>query len=113
MTSEEDIAFYEALGKAGQFRLPLIWGLDHEFRVAPLLARLLELTTDVAKRRQIELALARVADAERTGKYNMQPFKPEIEAIARSNPARPGGEAAQIQDAVVLLKDSARPHFAS
>jgi hypothetical protein len=99
-SSEEDIAFYEALGKAGQFRLPLIWGLDHEFRVAPLLARLMELAPDGAKRRQIESALPKVADAERSGKYNMKPFKHEIEAIAGNISARPGSEAAQIQDAL-------------
>jgi hypothetical protein len=99
-SSEEDIAFYETLGKADQFRLPLIWGLDHEFRAAPLLSRLLELTTDGAKRRQIESTLTKVAGAERLGKYNMQPFKPEIEAIAGNITARPGSEAAQIQDAL-------------
>lgn len=99
-SSEEDIAFYEALGQAGQFRLPLVWGLDHEFRVAPLLARLLELTPNGAQRRQIESALTKVSEAERSGQYNMQPFKREIEVIAGSISARPGGEAAQIQDAL-------------
>jgi hypothetical protein len=99
-SSEQDIAFYEALGRSGQFRLPLVWGLDHEFRAAPLLERLLELTPDGAKRRQIESALSKVADAERSGKYNMQPFKLEIEAIAGSIAARPGSEAAKIQDAL-------------
>ncbi|MBO0726657.1 MAG: hypothetical protein J2P52_13725 [Blastocatellia bacterium] len=99
-SSEEDIAFYESLGQAGHFHLPLVWGLDHEFRVAPLLARLLELTPDGANRRRIESALTKVADAEKSGKYNMQPFKPEIEAIAGNISARPGSEAAQIQDAL-------------
>jgi len=99
-SSEEDIAFYEALGRSGQFRLPLIWGLDHEFRVAPLLARLMDLATDGAKRRQIESALTKVAEAERSGQYNMQPFKRDIEAIAGSISARPGSEASQIRDAL-------------
>ncbi len=100
-SSEEDIAFYEALGKAGQFRLPLIWGLDHEFRVAPLLAHLMELAPDGTKRRQIESTLAKVADAERSGQYNMQPFKREIEVVAGNISARPGSEEAQIQDALM------------
>jgi hypothetical protein len=99
-SSEEDIAFYETLGQAWQFRLPLIWGIDHEFRVAPLLSRLLEFAPDGTKRRQIESALTKVADAEMSGKYNMQPFKREIETIAGNISARPGSEAAQIQDAL-------------
>jgi hypothetical protein len=99
-SSEEDIAFYETLGRAGRFRLPLVWGLDHEFRIAPLLARLMELAPDWAKRRQIGSALTKVADSERSGQHNMQPFKREIEAIAGSLPARPDSESAQIQDAL-------------
>jgi hypothetical protein len=99
-SSEEDIAFYEALGQAGQSRLPLVWGIDHEFRVAPLLTRLLELTPDGTKRHQIESALTKVVEAERSGKYNMQPFKREIDAIAGNISARPGSEVAQIQDAL-------------
>ena len=51
--SEEDVAFYEMLGSvSGPHRrsaAPLIWGVDAEYRAAPLLKRLAELSPGLAK----------------------------------------------------------------
>jgi hypothetical protein len=80
-SSEEDIIFYRSLGQAARFSAPLIWGLDHEFKVPPLLSRLIELAPDRGRRYQAEELRARVAAAESAGEYNMQPFKTEICAL--------------------------------
>jgi hypothetical protein len=78
----------------------LIWGLDHEFKVTPLLSRLVELAPDHGRRRHAEMTRAKVAAAESAGNYNMQPFKPELRTLIRLFRPLPGAEIAQILDAV-------------
>jgi hypothetical protein len=99
-SSEEDIAFYAALGRPARFPTPLIWGLDHEFKVTPLLSRLVELAPDHGRRCHAEKTRAKVAAAESAGSYNMQPFKPELRTLIRLFRPLPGAEIAQILDAV-------------
>jgi hypothetical protein len=99
-SSEEDLEFYARLGSAGQFDAPVIWGLDHEFKATPLLKRLGELAPDSARRRRVASLLVRVEAAERTGKYNLQPFKSEINALVGSFRFRPGTEGEQLLDAL-------------
>jgi hypothetical protein len=103
-SSDEDLAFYASLGRpqrpGASAREPLIWGLDHEFKVTPLLKRLSELTNDAAKRRQVAALLTKVESAEHAGAYNMQPFKSEITSLIRVFAARPGAELAQLLDAL-------------
>jgi hypothetical protein len=101
---EEDIVFYESLGRPSRLRTPtdtaLIWGLDHEFRVTPLLKRLVELTPDLQRRLRVEAILAKVRAAESAGAFNMQPFKTELTALARMFRPPSGTEVAQILDAI-------------
>lgn len=99
-SSEEDIAFYKALGQGGRYPLPLIWGIDHEYTVTPLLKRLLELVRDKTRHQQIEMLMTRVAEAEKAGRYDMQPFKSEIEAVTLGISARSGSEAEHIRGAL-------------
>jgi len=98
-SSLEDLAFYAALGRGTQFRQPLIWGLDHEFKAAPLLTRLLALAGR-SHRARINTLLHQIAAAEAAAQYNLQPFKPQIERLIQTIPARAGTEAAQILDAL-------------
>jgi hypothetical protein len=99
-SSEEDLEFYARLGSAGQFDAPVIWGLDHEFKATPLLKRLGELAPDSSRRQRVASLLARVEAAERVGKYNLQPFKSEINALIRAFRFRPGTEGEQLLDAL-------------
>lgn len=103
-SSDEDLSFYASLGRAprtGAPRgIPLLWGLDHEFKVTPLLNRLGELAPNLAKRRQVTALLTKVEAAERAGAYNMQPFKAEITLLVRGFVTRPGTESAQLLDAL-------------
>lgn len=89
--SEEDVAFYAELGSvSGPHRksaAPLIWGLDAEYRAAPLLKRLAELSPRVMFRLGAYRAarglmhdfgtstlanfVAELAVAERTGMLNL------------------------------------------
>ena len=66
--SEEDVAFYKLLGSVSgphrQSATPLIWGLDAEYRAAPLLKRLAELSPRPAKRRAVQSLLEQVGAAE-------------------------------------------------
>jgi hypothetical protein len=99
-SSEEDIVFYRSLGQAARFSTPLIWGIDHEFKVTPLLSRLVELAPDRDRRILAEELRVRVAVAESAGKYNMQPFKTPIRALIRRFRSVPGSEQEQILDAL-------------
>jgi hypothetical protein len=100
--SQEDIAFYELLGKvSGPHRAsapPLIWGLDYEYRATPLLRRLTELTPRGARRTQIESLLSHVETAEAAGLYDTESFRQEIEQVIRAAPAKPGTEEFQLLD---------------
>jgi hypothetical protein len=55
--------------------------LDHELKAAPLLTRLQELTTSAARRRQVSALLGKVTNAERTGAYNLQPFRSDTPSL--------------------------------
>ena len=83
--SEEDVAFYEELGSvSGPHRksaAPLIWGLDAEYRAAPLLKRLAELSPRPARRRAVQSLLEQVGAAERNGDYNTRAFRDAIEQV--------------------------------
>lgn len=67
--SNEDLEFYADLGQPFSLplrqRQPLIWGLDHEFKVAPLQQRLRELVP--AKRQPVAALLSKVESAEQAG----------------------------------------------
>jgi hypothetical protein len=103
-SSDEDIAFYERLGREARPRqgaeTPLIWGLDHEFKITPLLGRLRELPPDPEGRRQVHELLSKVEASERSSDYDMQPFKAEITALVRAFSPGPGTETARILDAM-------------
>ncbi|MCB1019998.1 MAG: hypothetical protein KDC27_08720 [Acidobacteria bacterium] len=93
--SEEDLAFYELLGRVSGPRrrsaAPLIWGLDAEHRAAPLLKRLAELSP--ARRRPDVQSLAeQVEAAERGGDYNTRAFRDAIERALDSIKAKPETE---------------------
>jgi hypothetical protein len=103
-SSDEDIAFYGLLGHVSRPRgakdSPLIWGLDHEFKLTRLLERLRDLTPDPDTRRQVEDLLSKVGSSERSGHYDVRPFQAEVTALARAFSSKPGPEAAQILDAI-------------
>jgi hypothetical protein len=103
-SSDEDIAFYGRLGREARPRgvadPPLIWGLDHEFKMTPLLGRLSELTPDPERRRQVRDLLSKVGASERSGDYDVRPFGAEIAAIGRAFSPAPRSETARILDAM-------------
>jgi hypothetical protein len=78
----------------------MIWGLDHEFKVTPLLNRLIELASDRGRRSQAEELRARIAASESAGKYNMQPFKTAIRELIGRFRSEAGSEQEQILDAL-------------
>jgi hypothetical protein len=100
--SEEDLAFYEVVSRIARPRTgpAFIWGLDHEFKVAPLLRRLAELTPQAGLRRQVEELLVKVEVAEKNNRYNMQPFKTNIQSLIRSFTPVKEDETAYITDAL-------------
>jgi hypothetical protein len=103
--SQEDISFYELLGKVSaphtESEPPLIWGLGYEYRATPLLRRLVELTPS-AKRGQAERLLAQVQAAEAMGNYSTPAFRAGINELIRSTPTRADTETFQIIDALKL-----------
>jgi hypothetical protein len=103
-TSEEDIRFYELLGKVSgshsASEAPLIWGLDAEYRTTPLLRRLAELSPAPVRRNSIELLLTRVEASEAIGDYNTASFRAEIKELIRERRAKSGTELFQILDAL-------------
>ncbi len=102
--SEEDVAFYEELGSvSGPHRrsaAPLIWGLDAEYRAAPLLRRLAELSPRSARRQAVQSLLEQVWAAERSGDYNTGAFRDAIEQVIQQTRARPKTELRYILDAL-------------
>ena len=111
--SEEDVAFYEMLGSvSGPHRrsaAPLIWGLDAEYRAAPLLARLAELLPQTAKRQAAQSLLEQVGAAERSGDYNTRAFRDAIEQVIEQARATPETELRYILDAL-RWRIAAREH---
>ena len=99
--SEEDIAFYRRLGSvSGPHRrsaAPLIWGLDTEYRAAPLLKRLLELSPRLQAAQSL---LEQVGAAERSGDYNTRAFRGAIEQVIQQARAEPETELRYILDAL-------------
>jgi hypothetical protein len=65
--SREDIRFIEALAESPPSRTPVVWGLDHEFRLTPLLKRLQILMSERAGRSQVDDLLAQVEPLEKAG----------------------------------------------
>ena len=102
--SDEDVAFYEVLGSAsGPHRksaTPLIWGLDAEYRAAPLLKRLAELSPRLARRQAVQPLLEQVEAAERSGDFNTRAFRAAIEQVIQEARARRGTELRHILDAL-------------
>ena len=102
--SEEDVAFYKILGSvSGPHRksaAPLIWGLDAEYRAAPLLKRLAELSPRLAQRPAARSLLEQVGAAERSGDYNTRAFRDAIEQVIQQARAKPETELRYILDAL-------------
>ena len=102
--SEEDVAFYEVLGSASgphrKSEAPLIWGLDAEYRAAPLLKRLAELSPRLARRQALQSLLEQVEAAERSGDFNTHAFRAAIEQVIEQARARRGTELRYILDAL-------------
>jgi hypothetical protein len=103
--SEEDLRFYGLLGEVSRRGAasvtPLIWGLDYEYRAAPLLRRFASIVPP-AKQRQAEYLAKQVQAAEAMGSYKTAALRTEIEELIHSNPAKAGTEAFQIADALKL-----------
>jgi hypothetical protein len=103
--SQEDISFYEQLGKAGAphpaSEPPLIWGLAYEYRATPLLRRLVRLTPS-AKRSLADRLVAQVQAAEAAGNYDTVAFRTAINELIRSTPTSAGTEALQLAEALKL-----------
>ncbi len=112
--SEEDVAFYEELGSvSGPHRrsaAPLIWGLDAEYRAAPLLKRLAELSPRPARRQAVQSLLEQVGAAERSGDYNTGAFRDAIEQVIQQTRARPKTELRYILDALRWRISAPREH---
>ena len=91
--SEEDLAFYELLGSvSGPHRksaTPLIWGLDAEYRAAPLLKRLAELSPRIARRQALQSLLEQVEAAERSGGEGRRRTEAASDVPVRRLPCRP------------------------
>jgi hypothetical protein len=104
--SQEDISFYELVGKLtgphSPAESPLIWGLDYEYRATPLLRRLAELSLPSVKRNRAQPLLDRVEAAEASGNYATASFRTEINELIRLNPTKSGTEKSQIIDALRL-----------
>ena len=102
--SAEDVAFYRMLGSASaphrQSTAPLIWGVDAEYRAAPLLKRLAELSPRLARQRAAQSLLERVGAAEESGDYNTRAFRRAIEQVIQQTRARPETEVRYILDAL-------------
>jgi hypothetical protein len=102
--SQEDVEFYRDLGKAAgphaASDLPLIWGLDDEFRATPLLQRLAALAGSAGARRRVDAIGAPILAAEAEGSRGLTPFRADIETLAGVIPATPGSERFQILDAL-------------
>ncbi|MXZ72651.1 MAG: hypothetical protein F4Z04_14275 [Acidobacteria bacterium] len=102
--SEEDVAFYKLLGSvSGPHRksaAPLIWGLDAEYRAAPLLERLAALSPRLAQRQAAQSLLEEVGAAERSGDYNTRAFRSAIEQVIQQAGAKPETEVRYILDAL-------------
>jgi hypothetical protein len=58
--SVEDSAFIGSLRRDRSYSLPLVWGLDHEFKLAPPLRRLRELISQPALQARIDTLLSRI-----------------------------------------------------
>jgi hypothetical protein len=103
-SSDEDIALFGLLGRVdrpcGAQDSPLIWGLDHELNLTPLLERLRDLTPDPDARRNVNELLSKVGASERSGHYDVRPYQAEVTALARGFSPRPGTETSQILDAI-------------
>lgn len=105
-SSDEDIAFYEQLGRSARReaagRTSLIWGLDHEFKSAPLLRRLVALAPAGTWRARLAALLNDVAKAEAAGQYDLRPFTPTVQRVLVEAPAGTSddGERAQLLDAL-------------
>ncbi len=112
--SEEDVAFYETLGSvSGPHRksaAPLIWGVDAEYRAAPLLKRLAELSPRPAKRQTAQSLLERVAAAEGSGDYDTRAFRDAIEQVTQPAQAGPEIELGYILDALRWRIAAPREH---
>ena len=102
--SEEDMAFYRMLGSVSgphpKSAAPLIWGLDAEYRAAPLLKRLAELSSRLAKRQAAQSLSERVGAAERSGDYDTRAFRDAIEQVIQQARAEPETELRYILDAL-------------
>ena len=102
--SEEDVAFYEEFGSvSGPHRkseAPLIWGLDAEYRAAPLLKRLAELSPRLARRPAVQSLLEQVEAAERSGDFKTRAFRAAIEQVIQQARARRGTELRYILEAL-------------
>ena len=112
--SEEDVAFYKLLGSvSGPHRksaAPLIWGLDAEYRAAPLLKRLAELSPRPGRRQAVRSLLEQVGAAERSGDYNTRAFRDAIEQVIQQTRATPETELHYIIDALRWRISEPREH---
>jgi hypothetical protein len=96
--SVEDIAFFSVLAITPRPSSALVWGLDVETKVTPLLERLIELSAGRSAR--VRRLLERVSEAERRGEYDMLSFKPEIEDLVKRTAAPRNSETSYIRDAL-------------
>lgn len=103
--SREDIAFYQALARPPRPAVAdgaaCVWGLDHEFKVAPLLQRLADLTPEVRSRHRIRESAERVARHEGAGRFDLRPLAADIHAAVEAS-----GHRAERDDEVALLIDA-------
>ena len=112
--SEEDVAFYEMLGSVSgphrQSASPLIWGVDAEYRAAPLLKRLAELSPGLARLPTTQSLLEQVGAAERGGDYDTRAFRGAIERVIRQARADSETELHYLLDALRWRIAAPREH---
>lgn len=103
-SSNEDIELYSAMARTASSgsaqSSPLIWGLDHEFTIAPLLERLELLTRDTPAHGRVATLHRDVAHAERQQSYNLRPFATDISRLVASISAPELSEQGQLLDAL-------------
>jgi hypothetical protein len=98
--SREDIRFIEALSRAPRARLPVVWGLDHEFKLTPLLKRLQVVVSDRSVRAQVDHLLMKIETAEAAGQYNARAFQADIEKLTARFAMDRNGELSFLADSL-------------
>jgi hypothetical protein len=98
-SSEESFAFFNALRPAARgAKSPVVWGLDQEMRIVPLLRRLLMLARTTASRRAIQAVIAQASSGDKPGRSNLRGYGDDISMLRRSLGLRLSSEAKQILD---------------